>query len=247
MKRIVILVALLTLFFLGCNKKKIEKSSYIVGINLNKIDPFGIKAEESDAENDAASGFEYELLLEIAKRANLKIDVIDSSFLQIISGVEEGKLDMGIGFVSITNERKKKLQFSEPYMTSQVIILGNKDNKNINEDKILYGLTKGTYFKHIIENKRDTEIVEDVDMEVVIQKLITKEIDYAILDKKIGYGYIEKSPMLYEKEVLSNDQISIAFSKKMPKKFIDKIDNIILEMKEDGYMDELKNKYKINV
>lgn len=243
MKKIIILTALLTLFFVGCNKKKVEKSSYTVGVDPNKIYPFGIK----DGDNAKASGFEHDLLLEIAKRADLKIDIIDCSFLQIISGVTEGKLDIGIGLISITNERKKNLQFSEPYMKSQVVILGNKDNKLMNEEKIIYGLTKGTYFKHIIENKKNIEIVEDIDTEVVIQKLIAKEIDYAIVDKGIGHSHIEESPMLYEKELLSEDHIGVAFSKNLPECFINKINGVILEMKKDGYLDELKTKYKIDI
>lgn len=242
MKKIIILIALLMVFFVGCNKEKMEKSSYTVGINLNKIDSFEIK----DGKNDAISGFEYDLLLEIARRAKLKIDIIDSSFLQIISGVTEEKLDIGIGLISITKERKKNLQFSDPYMRSQAIILGNRDN-NINEEKIIYGLTKGTYFKHIIEGKKNIEIVEDIDAEVVIQKLIAKEIDYAIVDRGIGRSHIGENPKLYEKEVLSDDQIGIVFSKNLPEQFIEKINHVISEMKKDGYLEELKNKYKMNV
>ncbi len=243
MKRIIILMALLIIFVGGCNKGKTEKSSYTVGLDPNKIYPFGIK----EGENGEIAGFEHDLLVEIAKRANLKIDMIDSSFLQIISGVQEGKLDIGIGLISITNERKKTLQFSEPYMKSQVVILGNEENKLINEDKIIYGLTKGTYFKHIIENKKNIEIVEDIDTEVVIQKLLSKEIDYAILDRGIADIHIAETPILYKKEILREDSIGIAFSKNLPEQFVHKIDAIILKMKVDGSLDELKNNYKIDI
>lgn len=241
MKRIIILTALLMIFFAGCSKWKTEKSSYTVGIDPSTVYPFGVK----EGKNAQDLGFENELLLEIVKRANLKIDIVECSFVQMMSGVEKGKLDIGMGLISITSERRKKVQFSEPYMKSDVVVLGNKENKLINENKIIYGFTKGTYFKHIVENKKNVEMVEYVDTEVVIQKLVAKEIDYAIVDKVIAHNHMSESIMLYEKELLSNDLIGIAFSKKLPEHFIDKINTIISKMQEDGSLDKLKNKYNI--
>lgn len=239
----IIFITLVVMLFLGCNEKKQEKISYTVGIDSNKIYPFGFLDEKTGE----ISGFEHDLIVEIAKRAHLKLEFVECSFLLMMSKIKNKEIDMGIGIISITEERKKIMKFSEPYIASQVVVLGNKENNLIDEKRVMYGITKGTYFKQLIDYKENIDILEKIDTEEVIKELILKNIDYAIIDKGVADRYRDKYPILYEKKLLKEDFIGIAFSSYLHNDFINKINNILLEMQLDGSLDNLKKKYGIRM
>lgn len=241
MKKIIILIALIGVFLVGCDKKKMEKKSYTVGIDANSGYPF----EYKDNESGNINGFEPELIAEVAKRGNFKIDFVESSFLSIIPRVKEGNLDMGIGFITVTDERKKVVNFSEPYYTSRVVALGNKENLNVDKEKLIFGFPKGTHFKNFIKDMKNVVIVEDIDREKVMEKLISKEIDYTIADDRIATKYMKEHPMIYEKRSIRNESVAIVFSKELPESFQKKVNTIIIEMKNDGTLEALKKKYNI--
>lgn len=243
MNKKIILIPLIIIILFACESKVIEKDSYLIGIVSNEIYPFGFK----DKKIGKFLGFEYDLMTEIAKRSDLKFSFSEYSFLSMMSKIKKQEIDMGIGIISIIETRKKIMKFSKPYMTSQVVVLGNKENKFINENKIMYGFTKGTYFKKLIDYKENIDFLEKIDTEEVIRELILNNIDYAIVDKKLADGYRKKYSLLYEKEVLKKDFVGIAFSNNLPNSFIDKVNNIILEMEQDGFLDNLKRKYDINI
>lgn len=242
MKKIVFLVMIALALFLSCGKKPIEKSSYTVGINSNENYPFEFKGEEPSG----VTGFEKELILEIAKRGNFKIDFIEKPFSQIISGIKDNDLDMGIGLITITDQRKKIMNFSKAYITTEVIVLGNKEKKDEKKDNIIYGITSGSYFKDLLKNKKNITVMEEVDTSKIVESLINQEVDYIIIDKISWDGYIEKNSVLYEKEILKEESIGIALSKNLSEDFTNKIDNIILSMESDGSLNNLKKKYNID-
>lgn len=255
MKKISVLIAIIGILLVGCDEKKMEKKSYTVGIDANSGYPFEYKNNCSGV----IEGFEPELMIEIAKRGNFKIDFVESSFLSIVPRVKEGNLDMGVGFISITDERKKIVDFSEVYYISRVVVLGNKENTDVDKEKtkitkenisttkkkLIFGFPKGTYFKNYVKEMKNAVVVEDIDRESVMEKLISKEIDYTIADSRIGTRYIQKNPMIYEERTIKNDSIAIIFSKELPESFKNKVNTIIIEMKKDGTLDLIKKKYNV--
>ncbi len=58
----------------------------------------------------------------------MKLSVEDMEFDSIITAVSSGKVDMGISGITVTDERKKNIDFTIPYTTSsQVVIVRNND------------------------------------------------------------------------------------------------------------------------
>lgn len=241
MKKIFFLIVIGAIFLWGCGAKEEIKSNYTVAIDSGGAYPSNYK----DKDTGEILGFEAELMKEIARRGNFKITFVEKSFSLIITGIKEGKTDMGVGFISIREERKKIMKFSEPYMETMAVAIANKKNE-IDDNKVkIYGIAKGTYFKSLIENKKNIEIIEEIDNNKVIEKLISKEIDYAITSREISNKYKAKYPEIYEESELNKEIIGIAFYKNIPSDFINKVDNIILGMKADGSLDSLKKKYGI--
>ncbi len=71
-------------------------------------------------------GIDIEIATEIAKKLGMELKIEDVDFGAIIGGVAEGKYDMGMAGMTVTETRKKSVNFSETYATGvQVIIVKN--------------------------------------------------------------------------------------------------------------------------
>lgn len=238
MKKFIILglFVMLPVFIFG------EKNSYTVGVNSNEIYSFELQGNEPAR----ITAFEQEFILEVAKRGNFKIEFLEDSFILLLSKIENNTLDMAIDLITVTDERKKTMHFSEAYITTNVVILGNKNNKPKTEDKLVYGITVGSYFKDFLQNKSNI-VIEKFDTSELIKELLKNEFDCIVIDKISSDEYLKKYPSLYIVKTLGNESIAIAFSKSLSKDFTDKVDKIIIDMKLDGSLNRLKNKYDIKI
>ena len=69
---------------------------------------------ELDAAGQPVGGFEYELAVALADRFDLRLEVIDVPFAQIVAG-DLGGADLALAEITVTDEREASLDFSTPY------------------------------------------------------------------------------------------------------------------------------------
>ena len=117
----------------GGNKK------YIIACD-SKFAPFSFE------EGNKYKGIDVEILDAIAKEEKFEYDLKPMDFKGIIPGVTANQLDGAIAAMTITDERKKSLDFSEGYFESGLSIVVNKDNTSINGLNDLNG--KGVSIKN---------------------------------------------------------------------------------------------------
>ncbi len=119
----------------GGNKK------YIIACD-SKFAPFSFE------ENSKYKGIDVEILDAIAKEEKFEYELKPMDFNGIIPGVTANQLDGAIAAMTITDERKKSLDFSEGYFESGLSIVANKSNTSINGLNDLNGksvsIKKGT-------------------------------------------------------------------------------------------------------
>ena len=77
-------------------------------------------------------GIDIEIFKEIAKDLGVNYEVMDMEFAGIIGAVQTGKADLGIAGMSVTDERKKSVDFTVEYFTSQNVIVVPASNTEIN-------------------------------------------------------------------------------------------------------------------
>ena len=71
----------------------------------------------------AAVGWEYDAMAEIAKRLNITVTYENISWDAMIPAVSEGQFDMGMTGITIRDDRKEQVDFSDSYMTSQMVMM----------------------------------------------------------------------------------------------------------------------------
>ncbi len=96
-------------------------------------------------------GWEYDAVEELAKRLNFKVEYQNTSWDAMIQAVSDKQYDMGMTGITIKDERKEKVDFSDPYMRSEIFMLVRADESRFTEpkafaadEKLLVGAQAGT-------------------------------------------------------------------------------------------------------
>lgn len=87
------------------------------------------------------TGFDIELWDAIAKQAGLKYTLRPMDFNGIIPGLQTRNIDVALAGITIRDDRKKVIDFSDPYYESGLAILVGNDNTSIKTAKDLEGKT----------------------------------------------------------------------------------------------------------
>ena len=133
MKKIIIFILLI--FIIACNNSSNtnisentnETASATNNIYYNKTLKVGIYLYDYPmlyVSNDNINGFDYDIINSIAKEENLKLEFVPIQFSELISALQTNYIDIIIAGMSVTEERKQLVNFSDKYCSSgQGIIL----------------------------------------------------------------------------------------------------------------------------
>ena len=86
-----------------------------------------------DPKTGDAIGWEYDAVAEIAKRLNFTAEYQNTSWDAMIQAVSDGQYDMGMTGITITEERGEKVDFSDPYMRSEMHMLVRADEERFTD------------------------------------------------------------------------------------------------------------------
>jgi cystine transport system substrate-binding protein len=150
-------------------------------------------------ENGKLAGFEVELSELLAKELGVKAKVQPTKWDGILAALESKRLDVVINQVTISEERKKKYDFSEPYTVSgiQALVLKKKAELNIKTAADLagkkVGVGLGTNYEQWV--KQDVPKAEVAPMKTTrpsSQDLRNGRIDAILIDRLAALEYAQK-------------------------------------------------------
>lgn len=132
-------------------------------------------------ENNELKGFDIDLVNAIAKDQNLKIEYKEIGFDNLISSIQNKKIDLIASGFEKTPERDKVVDFSIPYLMEKNIIVSNDDQEvTLNEikDKKIAVLAGSTQFENLKKiNATNIKVFDNA--QVALKALETKNVDYA--------------------------------------------------------------------
>jgi len=98
-----------------------------------------------------AVGWEYDAIDALSKKLNFKPEYQNTSWDAMIQAVSDKQYDMGMTGITIKDDRKEKVDFSDPYMKSEIFMLVRGDESRFTDpksfaanDKLLIGAQAGT-------------------------------------------------------------------------------------------------------
>ena len=107
------------------------KGQKVVAVTENAYTPLNFV----DPETGKAVGWEYDAVNEICRRLNCTVDWKLSTWDAMIPAVRDGQFDVGMDGITINDERKTQVDFSDPYMTSQQFMLVRADENRFADAK----------------------------------------------------------------------------------------------------------------
>ncbi len=197
------------------------------------------------------TGYSPEYIKAVAKAAGFDVDVQNIAWDGIFGGVATGKYDIVASSTTITPERQKQFDFSDPYYeVVQAVVLpaGQSISKLADLKGKKVGGQIGTTGIFVMR-KADTgaELKEYDDVGLAIQDLVGGRLDAVICDDPVAMYYVNKKPDTAGKLNLSfktDEPEYYGFTvRKGRKDLVDKINQGIKAVKESGQEAELKKKW----
>lgn len=199
-------------------------------------------------ENGEYEGIDVEIAGKIAEELNLELVIEDVEFGSIIAGVESGKYDMGMAGMTVTDERKESVNFSETYAVAvqSVIVPAGSDIKSIDDisaDTKIGVQQDTTGDIYATEAYGDEAIVRYKAGPDAVQALASGKVDCVIIDKEPAKAYVEANDGLELLEsAYAEEEYAICVAKENDE-LLEKINTALTKLKSDGTIDEIVSKY----
>ncbi|MBM7854996.1 lysine-arginine-ornithine-binding protein [Desulfohalotomaculum tongense] len=204
-------------------------------------------------ENGKYTGFDIDLIHAIAEEAGYKVDLQPMQFSGLIPALQAGNVDVGIAGITITDERKEQVNFTEPYIDAGQIIAVRADEEEIKSVDDLKGKVLGakigtTGAKMAEELKQDGKLKEiklyDNNPESYLD-LESGNVDAVIVDKPVVDRYIAtkgKGKIKTVGELLTGEKFGIAVPKGN-EKLLKELNDALATLKENGTYDQIFEKW----
>ena len=159
-----------------------------------------------DPKSGEAIGWEYDAMKEIAGRLNFKLEYQNISWDAMIQAVSAGQYDIGMTGISIKDDRRQKVDFSTPYMRSEMFMLVRADEARFTDaksfaafEKGLVGAQAGTtpFYTAVYDvldgNEQNPRLRLIETFGASVQALKTGDVDLVLTDGVAGKGYVDAS------------------------------------------------------
>ncbi|MGE5337275.1 MAG: transporter substrate-binding domain-containing protein [Gemmatimonadota bacterium] len=235
------LLALCAVVALGCGGLARAQDVIRVGTDAT-FPPFEY------SENGKRTGFDVDLIEAIAKTLNKKVEWIDIDFKGLIPGLLSKRFDVAASAIYITDERKKVVDFTDPYYPGGLVIMTRKGDTSIKGPEDLKGkkVTVQVGTKSVGFLKDNFPAVERVEVEKNQEMFQLVEIgraDAAVTGKPAAklYARTRGTLQVLDKQ-LTVEEYGYAIRKDEPQ-LLRQFNDALKKLKADGTYQKLVDKY----
>ena len=201
-------------------------------------------------ESDTLVGYDVEVSRAIAEKLGVKPEYVESDWDSLFAGLDAGRFDIVCNGVEVTDERAKTYDFTTPYGYIHTALAVRKDNEDIKSFEDLKGKTTAnslaSTYMELAESYGAT--VQGIDtLEETIQLLTAGRIDATLNADVSFYDYLNVHPDADFKIVAQTEEashVAIPLRKgDASATLLEAINNAIDELRADGTLKELSEKY----
>ena len=231
------------------------KGRTIIAVTENAFTPLNF----ADPKTGKGIGLEYDAVNEIGKRLDAKINWKLSSWDTMIQAIRDGQFEVGMDGISITDERKAQVDFSDPYMYVKQYMLVRADEKRFSDPasfaadpKLLIGAQAGTtnFYSAVYDvldgDEKNPRIKLFETFGASVQALQAGDVDMVLMDAGSSKGFIGANPGKYKTvgDPIGNDSYGFIFKKGSD--LVAPFNAAIADMKADGTLDKLTMKWFVD-
>lgn len=261
MKKVVsiLLAAMMSLcIFAGCGEAKTDweyiedKGTMIMGITL--YEPMNYKDEDGKL-----TGFDTEFAEAVCEILEVKPEFQVIDWEQKENELNGKAIDCIWNGLTIDDERKENMAFSTPYVENKQVVIIKKDNAEkyidlASMEGVSAAVENGSAGMTVTENEevfKDSEVIKVAAQKDALLEVKAGTTEIAILDYTLAKAVVTDDSdyadlMMVEGVELGVEQYGIGFRLE-DKELVEKVNAAIDQLIEDGTMDELAEKYEVNL
>ena len=214
----------------------------IIGTNP-EFPPFEYVGDSGEIE-----GFDVDLMNEVGKRLGYEVEFKSMEFKSLIGAMEAGSIDAVAAGMSVTDERKLAVDFSDTYFNASQYIIVNKGNEDIKKASDLagkiVGVQEGTtgdvYLTENVKTQNIKRFKKGID---AVLDLKNGGCDAVFIDAQVAMDFVaaNEEQLVCLSGGIDSEEYAVAFPK--GSKLVSDVNKAIAEMRADGTYKDIYDKY----
>lgn len=190
-------------------------------------------------ENGKRTGFDIELTEALAKSMGKQVEWIDIDFKGLIPGLMSKRFDIAMSAIYITDDRKKVVDFTDPYYAGGLVVMVKDNNAAIKKlsdldgkkVSVQVGTKSVSYLGEKFPKVQRVEVEKNQEMFNLVD---IGRADAAVTGKPAAYQYVRTRPGLRVlEEQLTVEEYGMAVRKDSPE-LTKALNAALAKMKADG-------------
>ena len=198
-------------------------------------------------EGDEVVGIDPEIAAAIAEKLGMTLEINDMDFDPAIAAAQTGQADIVMEGLTVTDDRKEKINFTDSYATGVQVVIVPADSDIQSVDDLegkLIGVQQGTTGDLYCSDDYGEENVQKFTSgPVAVEALKNGQIDCVVIDNEPAKSYVSQNEGL---KILDTEYITeeyaIGISKDNPE-LLEQINAALQELKDDGTIQSIIDKY----
>ncbi len=200
-----------------------------------------------DTATGEAMGYEYDLINELGERLNFVPVFVNSSWDAQLAGIPAGEFDAAANGISITPERAEVMDFSEPYVQTDQLLIARADDTSFDsledfaaDESLRIGSQPGTTNYDTAVGLVGADRVQAYEtFGVAVQALLNGDVDAVIMDNisSAGIMSVNAGQLRIVGEPLASDPMGLIFPPGSD--LVEPVNAALAQMRWDGTLDEL--------
>ena len=239
------------------NSNPAASGAKAAGLDVNKT--YIVATDASYApmeymENNAVVGFSHDILDAAAKSQNVKLEFVNTPFKGLFANVDKGDSDIGLASITINDERKQQLDFSDPYFEATQMIVTTDRNANIKtfadlktRPASVQAATSGDLILQDLQGKDSQNIKRFETMPLAFKELESGGVDAVVGDSSVVAYYVKQNPNAKLNTVVDpsfvKEHYGFAFKKGRNDGLREAINKGLAQIKSDGTYDKIHTQW----
>jgi polar amino acid transport system substrate-binding protein len=203
-------------------------------------------------ESGKLAGFDVDISEALCKKMEADCELVQQDWDDLIPGLQEGKYDVILASMSITEEREKKVLFTIPYYSNMLTFIGRKNsgieisNEGLESKSVgtLRSTVSADYLEEHYSGIVNIRLYDTQD--AALADLAAGKLDLVLGDNLPSYSWLEtdagENHEFIGEFIDIDDRISIAV-RKDDESLLEKLNEALIAILEDGTYQEINEKY----
>lgn len=197
-------------------------------------------------EGDEIVGIDAEVAALIAEELGMTLEIEDMAFDSVLAAVQSGKADIAMAGITVTEDRKLAVNFTDTYTTATQMIIVREDSEIASPDDLVgktIGVQLGTTGDIYAEDVEGATIERYNKGFEAVQAVIQGKIDAVVIDGEPAKVFVEQNEGIkLLDEAFTEEEYAIAVAKDN-EELLEKINTALNTLKDNGEFDKVVAKY----